>query len=70
MIGFFHGIAFPCMYAAWSVWAPPLERSRLVSAHTSGAPAGTCIILPLGGFLAATYGWPVVSLHLIFFLYS
>jgi ACS family sodium-dependent inorganic phosphate cotransporter len=61
MIGLFHGVAFPCMHAAWSVWAPPLERTQLVSAHVSGAPAGTCIIFPLGGLLAATYGWPAVS---------
>ena len=26
----------------------------------SGAPAGTCIIFPLGGLLAAFYGWPAV----------
>ena len=31
MIGLFHGVAFPCMHAAWAVWAPPLERSQLVS---------------------------------------
>ena len=52
------------MHAAWAVWAPPMERSQLVAAHASGASAGTCIIFPLGGLIAATFGWPAVSLKL------
>jgi MFS family permease len=50
LIGLFHGVAFPSKHAAWSVWAPPLERSKLVSAHMSGAPAGALIFV-LTGFV-------------------
>lgn len=42
---------------AWTHWAPPVERSRLVAFHVSGASFGTIIIFPLGGLLADNFGW-------------
>jgi len=42
----------------WSRWAPPLERSRLVTIAFSGSYFGTVISLPLSGYLAETLGWP------------
>ncbi|XP_065056219.1 sialin-like isoform X3 [Rhopilema esculentum] len=34
--GLSQGIAFPCMHAIWSKWAPPIERSRLSTISFSG----------------------------------
>ena len=48
------------MNGAWSKWAPPLERSLLISIHISGSSFGTCITLPLAGLIADELGWEAV----------
>ena len=53
IIGFFHGVTFPLLQGCWSVWGPPLERSRLIAIYVAGNSVGTCLILPLGGLLGA-----------------
>ena len=30
------GVTFPAMHAMWSSWAPPLERSKLLSISYAG----------------------------------
>lgn len=30
------GVTFPAMHAMWASWAPPLERSRLLSLSYAG----------------------------------
>ena len=37
------GVTFPAMHAMWSFWAPPLERSKLVTFSY----AGKFILIPL-----------------------
>lgn len=58
--GFGEGVTFPAMMAMWARWAPPLERSRLMTFSGSGANFGAFLSLPLTGFICQTLGWPAV----------
>jgi len=55
--GVFEGVTFPAMHALWSRWAPPLERSKLVTAAYSGSYFGTVISMGVCGLLAQHFGW-------------
>ncbi|XP_077967220.1 sialin-like isoform X1 [Styela clava] len=59
-IGLFSGVTFPMMYAIWTMWAPPSERSILLGSTFSGAAIGVVVTLPLSGVLATTFGWQSV----------
>jgi len=48
------------MLTALSLWAPPLERSKLLSITYAGHSIGTCVVFPLAGYLVTTYGWEAV----------
>lgn len=58
--GAFEGVTFPCGHAIWSVWAPPIERSRLSAIAFTGAFAGTVVTMTLSGILAEGWGWESV----------
>uniref|UniRef100_U5ERG1 Sialin n=1 Tax=Corethrella appendiculata TaxID=1370023 RepID=U5ERG1_9DIPT len=58
--GVFEGVTFPCVHAIWSKWAPPNERSSMVTIGYAGNYAGTVIAYPMSGMLATTYGWESV----------
>ncbi|XP_061597282.1 sialin isoform X2 [Cololabis saira] len=58
--GFGEGVTFPAMMAMWARWAPPLERSRLMTLSGSGASFGAFAALPLTGLICGTLGWPAV----------
>ncbi|KAM6899795.1 sialin [Xenentodon cancila] len=58
--GFGEGVTFPAMMAIWARWAPPLERSRLMTLSGSGASFGAFAALPLTGFICEKLGWPAV----------
>ncbi|XP_056255925.1 sialin [Seriola aureovittata] len=58
--GFGEGVTFPAMMAMWARWAPPLERSRLMTLSGSGASFGAFLALPLTGYICQTLGWPAV----------
>uniref|UniRef100_A0A3Q3WIJ7 Sialin n=1 Tax=Mola mola TaxID=94237 RepID=A0A3Q3WIJ7_MOLML len=58
--GFGEGVTFPAMMAMWARWAPPLERSRLMTLSGSGANFGAFVSLPLTGYICQTLGWPSV----------
>ncbi|KAG7219322.1 hypothetical protein INR49_003440 [Caranx melampygus] len=58
--GFGEGVTFPAMMAMWARWAPPLERSRLMTMSGSGASFGAFLALPLTGYICQTLGWPAV----------
>ncbi|KAG8507272.1 putative small intestine urate exporter [Galemys pyrenaicus] len=47
-------------YSIWVRWAPPMERSQLITIALSGLPMGTFTILAVGGVLCHTIGWPYV----------
>ncbi|XP_035476029.2 sialin [Scophthalmus maximus] len=58
--GFGEGVTFPAMMALWARWAPPMERSRLMTLSGSGANFGAFVALPLTGYICQTLGWPAV----------
>jgi ACS family sodium-dependent inorganic phosphate cotransporter-like MFS transporter 5 len=54
------GVTFPAMHAMWSSWAPPLERSTLLSISYAGAQLGTVISLPLSGLICYYMNWTYI----------
>ncbi|XP_068603774.1 sialin [Brachionichthys hirsutus] len=58
--GFGEGTTFPAMMALWSRWAPPLERSSLLTLAGSGSNFGAFLALPLTAYICQTLGWPAV----------
>lgn len=58
--GIGEGVTFPAMYAMWAAWAPPLERSRLLTISYIGAQLGTVISLPLSGEICFYLDWTYV----------
>ncbi|XP_029451481.1 sialin [Rhinatrema bivittatum] len=58
--GLGEGVTFPAMHAMWSSWAPPMERSRLLSLSYAGAQLGTVISLPVSGLICYYMDWTFV----------
>uniref|UniRef100_A0A3B3RGQ7 Sialin n=1 Tax=Paramormyrops kingsleyae TaxID=1676925 RepID=A0A3B3RGQ7_9TELE len=58
--GIGEGVTFPAMHAMWASWAPPLERSRLVTISYTGAQLGTVVALPLSGEICFYLDWTYV----------
>ncbi|XP_077343508.1 sialin [Lithobates pipiens] len=58
--GLGEGVTFPAMHAMWASWAPPLERSRLLSLSYAGAQLGTVVSLPLSGLICYYLDWVYV----------
>uniref|UniRef100_A0A8C2YQL3 Sialin n=2 Tax=Chinchilla lanigera TaxID=34839 RepID=A0A8C2YQL3_CHILA len=58
--GLGEGVTFPAMHAIWASWAPPLERSKLLSISYAGAQLGTVISLPLSGIICYYMNWTYV----------
>lgn len=61
--GFGEGVTFPAMHAMWGRWAPPVERSFLISMTYAGSQFGTVISQPISGILCESDflgGWPSV----------
>uniref|UniRef100_A0A3B4FPP5 Solute carrier family 17 member 5 n=1 Tax=Pundamilia nyererei TaxID=303518 RepID=A0A3B4FPP5_9CICH len=55
--GIGEGVTFPAMYTMWAAWAPPLERSRLLTISYIGAQLGTVISLPVSGEIIFYLDW-------------
>ncbi|OQV14447.1 Sialin [Hypsibius exemplaris] len=55
--GFFQGVCFPSMHTMISLWAPPLERTRMVAISYSGMHVGTVGALIISGLMADRWGW-------------
>ncbi|XP_040839887.1 probable small intestine urate exporter [Ochotona curzoniae] len=47
-------------YSIWVKWAPPLERSQLISIAASGGMLGSFLVFIVGGLICQTIGWPYV----------
>ena len=58
--GLFEGVTYSSLFQMWSKWAPPLERSRMVTYATSGNYIGIVVSMPVSGLLASTIGWESV----------
>ncbi|CAG0923314.1 unnamed protein product [Notodromas monacha] len=57
LIGMAEGVTFPAMHVILSNWAPPLERSRMVTMVYAGSPMGTILTLAQGGVMMRAWGW-------------
>ncbi|XP_031441606.1 sialin [Clupea harengus] len=58
--GFGEGVTFPAMMAMWARWAPPLERTGLITISGAGASFGAFVAMPLTGYICHALGWPAV----------
>ena len=57
------GVTYPAMHALLGKWAPPLERSRMVTIALCGGYFGNVVAFPLSGVLCQcgfAGGWPSV----------
>ncbi|ESO12399.1 hypothetical protein HELRODRAFT_186317 [Helobdella robusta] len=54
--GIFQGITFPSTHCLISKWAPPLERSKMITFAYAGCQLGTVLANPICGILAF-YSW-------------
>ncbi|KAG8251340.1 hypothetical protein J6590_081977 [Homalodisca vitripennis] len=55
--GMFEGVTYPAMLGIWSRWAPPCERSRLVTITLSGSYFGTVAAMAVSGAIAQHLNW-------------
>ncbi|KAH3787125.1 hypothetical protein DPMN_165246 [Dreissena polymorpha] len=63
IVGIASGVCYPSMHAIWGNWAPPMERSKLVSFTYAGAQVGNVVTFPLAGMLCKygfAGGWPSI----------
>ncbi|XP_070554720.1 sialin-like [Ptychodera flava] len=60
LTGFVQGVVFPVHHGMWGKWAPPLERSELMSFSCSGTNIGSVLASALSGIIADTLGWQYV----------
>lgn len=58
--GIGEGVTYPSIYTMWAAWAPPLERSRLLTISYIGAQLGTVVALPLSGQICFYLDWTYV----------
>ena len=45
------------MQSAWAVWAPPQEKSYLISIQISGTNIGLLLTMFVGGVICQEMGW-------------
>ncbi|XP_013398298.2 uncharacterized transporter slc-17.2-like [Lingula anatina] len=63
LLGLASGVIFPAMHAMWGKWAPPLERSRLMTFCYSGPFVGVIVSFSFSGLLCEIQldnGWPFI----------
>jgi ACS family sodium-dependent inorganic phosphate cotransporter len=58
--GVFEGVTYPCIYAMWSKWSPPLERTMLATLAFSGCYVGILVSMTASAYLATVLGWPSI----------
>ncbi|CAG9864850.1 unnamed protein product [Phyllotreta striolata] len=58
--GAFEGVTYPSTQELWSHWAPPAEKSRLVSFAGSGAYFGAVVAMPVCSLLATNLNWEAI----------
>ncbi|XP_013416430.1 sialin-like [Lingula anatina] len=63
LMGLADGVVFPSMHTLWGQWAPPLERSKLMTFCYSGIFVGIIVALSFSGVLCEIQldgGWPFI----------
>ncbi|XP_037068933.1 vesicular glutamate transporter 3-like [Pollicipes pollicipes] len=73
-MGFVLGVGFPSGYALLRAWAPPNERSTVVSLAISASNIGTAITMPLASAIINAISWEAVfyiqgSFALVWFVF-
>ena len=59
-LGIVQGVLYPSIMTLWSVWAPPMERSKMCGTCLAGAVLGTLLSMPISSLLCTTtIGWPM-----------
>ncbi|XP_046580035.1 uncharacterized transporter slc-17.2-like [Haliotis rubra] len=61
ILGASQGVYFPTMHCMWGIWAPPLERTKLLAICYSGTKIGSIAAFSLSGVLCEygfDNGWP------------
>jgi MFS family permease len=59
-LGIVQGALYPSIMTLWSVWAPPMERSKMCATTLAGAVLGTLLSMPISSLLCTSpLGWPV-----------
>ena len=56
-IGLFQGMIYSSLYAIWSKWAPPHERSVLTAISNAGSTSGTVLTMAVSGLIAHYLNW-------------
>lgn len=63
ILGIATGMTFPAMHTMWGKWAPPLERTKLMTFTYAGAQVGIVLTFPISGLLCKygfAGGWPSI----------
>ena len=73
-MGFVMGVGFPSGYALLRAWAPPNERSMVISLALSACNIGTAITMPLASAIINAISWEAVfyiqgSFALVWFVF-
>uniref|UniRef100_A0A915KIC8 Major facilitator superfamily (MFS) profile domain-containing protein n=1 Tax=Romanomermis culicivorax TaxID=13658 RepID=A0A915KIC8_ROMCU len=55
--GLMFGITYPALFKLWKHWAPPLEKTRLVTSAMCGSYIGVVLGMPLSATLTKYVGW-------------
>ncbi|CAG9830857.1 unnamed protein product [Diabrotica balteata] len=58
--GLCEGVTFPAIQEIWSQWAPPAEKSRLISISLSGSYLGAVVAMPMCSLIASSLGWEYI----------
>ncbi|XP_034952043.1 sialin-like [Chelonus insularis] len=58
-LGLMLGATWPALYPLASLWVPPTDRSKFIS-NTMASSLGAAVMMQIGGFLIASYGWESV----------
>jgi sugar phosphate permease len=59
-LGLVQGALYPSIMTLWSVWAPPMERSKMCATALAGSVLGTLLSMPISSLLCTSaIGWPL-----------
>lgn len=58
--GIADGVTFPASHEIWKWWAPPLDRTQLVTLALCGSILGAVVGTPVSEWLAEGQGWPAM----------
>ncbi|XP_077988263.1 sialin-like [Glandiceps talaboti] len=60
LMGLSQSVILPVHHQMWGKWAPPMERTALISIGPSGFNVGTIFVSAISGVMSANTGWDSV----------